>query len=163
MAEFAGRAARRAKRTTEQKIKSWESRPNWSGSQQPVTPGYRLFRCVHGRLSRFLWNTIHKHGMVKLRPYVAPVKTPVLHIVVQLLILCDSWPKRHLTTCRFEVPAACLWSVIAEGVAGSAGLVNWRLRQSESKGGRGWGQFNKSGAMVEMVFRSGKGCGNNGL
>ena len=35
--------------------------------------------------------------MLKLRLYVGPVKTPVLHIVFQLLIRGDSCPREHLT------------------------------------------------------------------
>src|SRR5437899_3379769 len=36
-------------------------------------------------------------GMLKLRLYVGRVKTPVLHIVVQILIRGDSSPNGHLT------------------------------------------------------------------
>ncbi len=78
--------------------------------------------------------------MLKLRPYVGHVKTPVLHIVVQLLIRGDSSPKRHLTR-----------NVYSGGTPGLSGLWAGVAVTGEFESKRMWvqGQFTKSGATVE--------------
>jgi hypothetical protein len=81
--------------------------------------------------------------MLKVRLYVGPVKTPVLHIVFQLLIRGDSCPTEHLT--KYAGRGA-----VTELVFGF-GLGRGRTGKIESTGDERWGQFNKNGATVERL------------
>ena len=119
-------SARRAKRTTEQRSRAWNQRPTRSWFQQPECPIARLNLGGSQCQFWFLWKSRFKLGMLKLRLYVGRVKTYVLHIVVQLLILCDSYPKRHLTKRpEWSCTGACLGQFIAGRFFGFRGAGNW--------------------------------------
>ncbi len=159
----------RSKRQTA-KIKSWERSRCRSQIGQKTTdlghrycPAYRLKWGVHSCFGWFLWKTRFKLGMVKLRLYVARVKTPVLHIVVQLLIRGDSWPKRHLTKVpEWACSGACLDQLWDGNSSPSPGWKTGWTGRFESTGDERQGQFNKSGATVEMVLGKREGCGKSG-
>lgn len=77
---------------------------------------------------------------------------------------CSSipYPVRFLPNAALDICAglgitrSLFWSVRRGPVLVSAGLETGFNRQVESTGDGRWGQFSKSGATVEMVFRSGK-------
>jgi hypothetical protein len=103
--------------------------------------GYPLFPDPFQVVLLALWKVRYRLGMVKLRLYVARVKTHVLHIVVQLLILCDSYPNQDLT--NIPVWASCFVSCGTDIFLSVARLENCLDRQVESTKDETWGQFRK--------------------